>query len=244
MKNLFHDAKSVMGWSTKLGDVEGIIAEADKLEKTGMTSSGNVAILSTKGSGKSHLLEWISKNYPTYRVVEGDVVTIAARALDQGLNPDLTLGECAKLSLKGGTLWDIYSKEAASSAYIKWMANFEKSLDYFTAFRGCDADFFIYVVADYKVYATQYKRRTDHMIEQATSQNQHAWRAHIQREHSVLPYNQYITEAKRKIKDTGALCFTFFNPGLDNTLYLEQFEPIDYLRKIWNAERIMREWKS
>lgn len=222
---LFHDVRSIMGWDTKLGDVERIVQQSETLRNDRF----NCTIFSTKGSGKSFLLKWIETNYPNCRVCEGDVITIAARALDQKFDLDLTLGQCAKRSVGGKTLWDLYDSKRAAAVAKSFLSKFEDSLDFYTAFRGCSYDQAIMMITDYRSYAKQYRLRTQEMIKQARSNRQTAWRQHIENEHVVKEYTQYLDDIKVKLDilcNDSIPAHIFFNPGSGTLLFNSQFDRI------------------
>lgn len=196
--------------------------------------AATVSITGAKGSGKSLILERIETLYPALKCCEGDVITIAARALDSAFPSSMTLGDCAKNEVNKKLLWEAYSKEQAQAAVTKFLPGIWDHLDYHTAFRGDDPDFSLAVFTDYKAYSRQLTDRTKTIIQSAkTVKGQEKWAQHVRENHAVLAWSEYAKAWIDKFRHRHYYVYPIVNMGIAFGGLDEQIASYEYLRNYW-----------
>jgi hypothetical protein len=228
----FPKVQSFIDWNTKIFQVPYVIDEfidnwQEEEEKTGY-SPKRTAIFGVKGSGKTSLLSWISQN-TKYRVAEGDVLTIAARALAMEMNGNMTLGQAAQTNVSDNkTLWDTFDVQDAIQA-SEHLRHIHMYLDYFTAYRGSNSKGSIIMMPNYTKYVSFFGRRKDLMIGKAVADGKFAWADHIIESHNVLTVSMLFEKT---------MMYALKNPSYVyccndyvNTDFQHQFNNIDKLCK-------------
>lgn len=163
-----------------------------------------------KGMGKSTLFEALASKHDNLLAIEGDILSVLARLIID--KPDF--------DEQGATLSDI-ARGVAIPGYIPWVnesrkdeygellkqryPNIINSLSLTTSFHGVPSDGRLLIFPDYKWYADNMRRRTEHMVnvpaDKSAPAEDRAFRERIREKHKVLSFDQVCALFMKKLEN-------------------------------------------